>query len=294
MTEAQLPNSERPTLDTEYRIVPAANGILWIKRAIVLFKRNPGAWLSCSILLLFTFILVLLVIGLIPPLAPASFMLTSLYLGGLMIGSHQLYQYKKFHIQHLFAGFETNTATLCIIGLLYFGGVFISSMIGLSFSELLGFKFPTNEEIQQVANDQQAAMQLMKSLLMPTLISMGFLIPVLMAFWFAPALAVLFHEKPVEAMMKSLKACAFNSLPFLIYGIVCVFGILFLSIIVSLVGLLFPILNLFLNFLLMLIFNSILIASIYTSFEDIFPGLNHPKENSDDVDIDENSDSLIV
>ena len=294
MTDEQLPDQNIPDQDTEYRVVPASNGILWIKRAITLFKRNPAAWLSCSLVLTFSFIFLLLVVVLIPPLFPASFILSSIYLGGLMLGSHQLYQFKEFQVRHLFAGFERNTAALCIIGLIYFAGTFVSSLIGVSFSEMVGFKFPEPEAIQNAMTDQKLAQDLLGTLLLPTLIAMGFLIPVLMAFWFAPAIAVLFEEKPIAAMLKSMKACAVNTLPFLVYGIVATFAILFLSIIASVIGLYIPIFGVFLKFVLQLAFTSILIASIYTSFEDIFPGLNHQKKQKNENDIDQNSNSLIV
>lgn len=294
MTDEQLPEPNAQAHDTDYRVVPAANGILWIKRAITLFERDRVVWLSSSLIITFSIFALIVLMLAIPPLFPVSFVLSAIYLGGLMIGAHQLYQMKEFKISNLFLGFERNTAELCIIGLVYFGGTFLSSLIGVSFSEMIGFSFPDHATLQAAMTDQKLAQELVIAILLPMLVSMGFLIPILMAFWFAPALVVLFNLKPIPAMKKSLKACAVNTLPFLVYGIVASFAILFLSIITSVIGLYFPLLGLASKLLVHLVFTSILLASIYTSFEDIFPGLNHHKKQQDEGDIDQNSNSMIV
>ena len=44
-------------------------------------------------------------------------------------------------------------------------------------------------------------------------------VPLLMAFWFAPALIVLRGDEPVAAMTTSFRACLRNMSPFLVYGV---------------------------------------------------------------------------
>ena len=44
-------------------------------------------------------------------------------------------------------------------------------------------------------------------------------VPLLMAYWFAPALVVLRNDEPVAAMKTSFRACLANMLPMLVYGI---------------------------------------------------------------------------
>jgi uncharacterized membrane protein len=45
-------------------------------------------------------------------------------------------------------------------------------------------------------------------------------IPLVMAYWFAPALVALNGYAPFEAMKTSFSACLKNVLPFLVYGLV--------------------------------------------------------------------------
>jgi uncharacterized membrane protein len=45
-------------------------------------------------------------------------------------------------------------------------------------------------------------------------------VPLLMAYWFAPALVIMHGVAPIAAMKASFGACLRNILPFLVYGIV--------------------------------------------------------------------------
>jgi uncharacterized membrane protein len=93
------------------------------------------------------------------------------------------------------------------------------------------------------------------SFLFMVLIFLALSIPIYMAYWFAPLLIVEHDLGVTKAMLCSLKACAMNFAPFLLYGLV---GLLLGVIAVITFGLGF------------LILVPLIIASIYTSYRDIF------------------------
>lgn len=87
------------------------------------------------------------------------------------------------------------------------------------------------------------------------LIVLGAMLPLIMAYWFAPAL-VLFHDmKALDAMRLSFSACLRNVLPFLIYGVI------------SAVLLVLAMIPLGLGLLVMI---PTMTASLYISYKDIF------------------------
>jgi uncharacterized membrane protein len=52
------------------------------------------------------------------------------------------------------------------------------------------------------------------------LISFGLVVPLMAAYWFAPALVIMHDVKPMAAMRESFLACFRNFMPFLVYGII--------------------------------------------------------------------------
>jgi uncharacterized membrane protein len=82
-----------------------------------------------------------------------------------------------------------------------------------------------------MSGDAQAiASQAMASaltILLGALVAVALTVPLMAAFWFAPALVVMHGLGPVEAMKQSLVGCLRNWIPFLVWSIVMlVFAIL--------------------------------------------------------------------
>ncbi len=92
-------------------------------------------------------------------------------------------------------------------------------------------------------------------LLLALLFLMLLLIPLVMAYWFAPVLVVLEDMQALEAMKMSFAACWRNVMPFLIFGLAA-FALLVIGAIPFGLGL--------------LIVSPILVASIYAAYRDIF------------------------
>ncbi len=101
------------------------------------------------------------------------------------------------------------------------------------------------------------------------------LIPVIMAYWFAPALVMLRKKSAIDAMRLSFKACTINIVPFLVYGL----GGLAIMLVFMLLASLFVSISIVIAVPLIAIgylaFIAIIVASTYTSFNDIFPSVEN-------------------
>ncbi len=229
------------------RSVPAANGWNWIVQGWNLFKRQPGIWIALIVVLMVIFI----VLAFIPILGSlASMVLGPVFAGGLVIGCRDLEQRGELKIEHLFAGFRERFGTLASLGLLYLAATVIIALLaglatGAKLSGLLGGA-PT---------DPAAVLAAAMTLLLAALIMLALMLPVVMAIWFAPPLAVFHQLGAIEALKSSFAGCLRNIMPFLVYGVI----LLGLSIVASIpFGLGW------------LVLGPVVAASIYTAYRDIF------------------------
>jgi uncharacterized membrane protein len=65
-----------------------------------------------------------------------------------------------------------------------------------------------------------AAMASGMAILVGVLVMLALMVPLLMAYWFAPALIILNDMDAIAAMRASFSGCLRNIIPFLVYGIV--------------------------------------------------------------------------
>jgi uncharacterized membrane protein len=92
-------------------------------------------------------------------------------------------------------------------------------------------------------------------MLMVAMLAIVALVPLMMAYWFAPIL-VLFHDlKAMDAMKTSIDACMMNLLPFTVYGLISMI-LIFLAALPFGLGLFVMI--------------PTMMASLYISYKDIF------------------------
>jgi uncharacterized membrane protein len=227
------------------RSVAAGQGWAWIVSGFDLFKKNPGVWIVIMIILF----VIMLVLAIIPVLgAIATALLLPVFTGGIMLGCQSLARNGTLEINHLFAGFKTQTSNLVVVGALALGGGIVA-MLPMFFIIGTGLLFGA-------ARGDTAGMAAMGgSVLIAWLVTMALITLVYMALWFAPALVVFRAVAPVEALKQSFAACLKNVVPFLIYGIVVmVLGVI--AVIPLGLGLLvlFPVIS----------------ASVYTGYRDIF------------------------
>ncbi len=239
---------------TEPRKAPAGRGWGWIADGFGLFKLDPWIWIVNSLILFaITFLL-----GLVPLGSIASQILSPIFLGGLMLGCYALDTGDRLKVEHLFAGFKTNTGSLAAVGGLYILGYLVIGIVVMLLIFLLGGRdiFGLIGAIQSGAepNPQETA-QVAYLGIIAVLIGLALIVPLVMAFWFAPAL-VMFHSLgAVEAMKLSFRGCLRNIAPFLIYGLIALV-LMVIAVIPVLLGL--------------LVLVPTLIASTYIGYKDIF------------------------
>ena len=192
----------------------AGAGWDWIARGWSFFTRGALMWIV-SIVLVFV---VAIVVSLVPIVGSLAFQLMQAVIaGGFMFACRALEQGGEFEIEHLLAGFQRRFASLLVVGVLLLVGWIV---IFLVFAMFAGFSMLP----ALLVGDPDAAMQsLMASagtLMVGTLVALGLTVPLLAAYWFAPALVMLHDMAPVAAMKASFFACFRNFLPFLVYGLV--------------------------------------------------------------------------
>ena len=229
----------------EPRAVDAGQGWAWIVSGFELFKKQPGIWVVIGIVLF----VILMVLAFIPFLgAIAMYLLFPVFMGGLMLGCQSLARDGTLEINHLFAGFKTQTGSLVVLGAISIGAMIV---IMLPVMAIVGF----GAFFGASAGGAAGMGGIGASFLLAFLIAFALSMLVYMALWFAPALVVLRGVAPIEALKQSFGACLKNIVPFLVYGLVMMV-LSFVAMIPLLLG--------------WLVLGPVFATSIYTAYLDIF------------------------
>jgi hypothetical protein len=180
------------------RAVPAGHGWNWIADGFDLFRRQPGAWIAIVIIAALIFI----GLALIPVLGSlAGMVLSPVFAAGFVVACREEDEGRELRISHLFAGFRERFGTLVSIGLIYLGiTVAIALVVGLATGAGMWTLLGGGADPGAVAG---AGL----TILLAFLVMMALLLPLFMALWFAPALAVFHGQGPGEAMKASFIAC---------------------------------------------------------------------------------------
>jgi uncharacterized membrane protein len=233
------------TFDAGGRTVDGGRGWDWIAEAFTLFRKQPGIWILTTVVLA----VLVIVVSLIPVLGSfATALLIPVFVGGLMLGCQDVDRGGALEIERLFAGFKQRTGDLVMVGACNLAGTVV---IALAFVAVAG----GGVFMAVMRGGIEGAGLSIASLLIALLLVAGLSVPLAMATWFAPALIVLHGVAPGAALKASFFACLRNWMPFLIYGIV----LLVLCFVAAIPA--------FLGFLVLV---PVLIASVYTSYRDIF------------------------
>jgi uncharacterized membrane protein len=224
--------------------VPIGNAWAWIVSGFYLFKANPLMW----IILFVIYLAIIVPISLIPVVGSIlSTLLAPVFAAGLMWGCKAVAEQQDLEINHLFAGFKQNTAQLIAVGGAY--------MVGLLLIAVMVVLALDKETIDVLMLGKTVSPEQASTMLLPMLVAMLFLLPLLMAYWFAPVLVGLNHLSAKQAMLLSFIACLRNILPFLLYGLIFML-LLMLAIIPFGLGLLLVV--------------PMMMTSLYTSYVDVF------------------------
>lgn len=189
--------------------VPIGNAWVWIVNGFNLFKANPAMW----IILLVIYLLIMIPINMLPVIGSVvSTLLAPVFAAGMMWGCQALIKNQDLEINHLFEGFKRNTSQLVTIGGIY--------MVSLLFVAVIVVLVLDKDTAELLVQGKDLSPEQADAMLMPIMIALLLIMPVLMAYWFAPVLAGLHNLSAVEAMKLSFSACLKNMLPFLLYGFI--------------------------------------------------------------------------
>ena len=198
----------------EPAVLPAAQGWLWVMQGFRLFRAYAALWL----LLLFFYWMSLLLIGVVPILGPiASLVITPGITAGLMVASRAALAQQPPTLRHIFEPFALHRKAQLQLGLIYLAGVAIAVGASAMADGGVFFRGPAS-----MADRAQMARNLPAYATGMT-VFLAVFAPVLLAFWFAPALAHWRNMSPAKALFFSFFACLRNWRAFLVYGLGWVF-----------------------------------------------------------------------
>lgn len=231
------------------RKVRAGAGVDWVGDAWRLFRQAKLMWIVILVLLF----LVHLGLGMVPFVGMVLPNLVSpILMGGIMLGCRSLETGGELEIEHLLAGFRRNTGLLFAIGLVYAVGE-------LAIMGLFGAVAGTSFVWAAMRGDEAAIMSSLPEdplrLALGGLVAAALAVPLLAAYWFAPALAMLHDVPAIPAMKESFFACFRNFVPMLVYGLVML-ALLLAAMIPLGLGL--------------FVWVPMLIATTYTSYRSVF------------------------
>lgn len=248
------------------RQLPAIRGWNWIVGGFRLFRKNP----ALLTFLVFGYWLTLIFLNLVPligvVLAPLAVPALSV---GVMNGCRALERNGDNGFGLLYSGFGKNRNALLVLGGLYLAGslaVFAASAL-FDGGALLGIMMAGQEPSEDLLQSDRLMLSLQ--------ITLALMVPVMMAFWFAPMLAAWDDVPPAKALFFSFIACLRNWRPFLVYGL----GVTFISailpgLVLGIVGALSaPLLRMVavaMSLPLLFVFVPTLFASFYVSYRDVF------------------------
>lgn len=230
------------------RSVPAGHGLAWMKSGFTGFRLAPWVWIGIALL----FLVVTYVLGLVPIGSLLLCLVSPVLTGGIMLGCRALDEGEPLSVSHLFAGFQHRTRALISAGALYLGLLFAVALVAGMLGAVIGVEIP------DAPVDGQELPVIDGMLAVLVLLVMLLIIPLAMAFYYAPALLALNDDMRVTAAFKlSLSACLKNIMPFLVYG---------------LLGLLLGLLAVATFGLGLLVVVPVIYAGMYVSYKDIFLG----------------------
>ena len=224
--------------------VAAGDGWIWIRGGFDLFRQNPVIWIALFLI----YLLIGMALSVVPAIGPIVLnLLAPVFMAGFMLGCQALESGEELEINHLFAGFKHNTAQLITVGGIYLAGII--TIVGLVFVTTGGAMLSMSGH--PPAMEEAAG----PGMLLAALTALALLLPLIMAYWFAPILVIFHGLKAVDAMKLSFSACLRNIWPFTIYGLISMLLMVLAAIPLGL-GLLVMI--------------PTMTASLYVSYRDIF------------------------
>ena len=252
--------------------VSAGRGGAWLTEACGIWIKH---WLPWTVVTL-ALIGYSLVINLIPFGGMMSSLLLPAIVAGLMLVCRDTESGDQDFAGAFGRGFRQRLTQSLLLGAAYLGGiaVILILLVILFISALGGFGI-----IMELMSGDPGLLTpaLVMQLLLALLVALLLYLPLLMAFWFAPALVALGNQEAIPAMVASFRACLINFIPFLVYGLIGLVLTLLATLPLVPVWLILLVRGwwsmrvLYWSILiLMLVLIPVLIISVYTAYRDIF------------------------
>ena len=236
-------------------------GWAWLREGLQLWRRNPALITFAT----FGYLLSIVVLSIVPLLGQlvASLLMPALSVG-VLNACRATDAGRKIGPDVLFSGFKTNLQALVAIGGLYLAATIVVLLLVSVVDDGSLAAVMRGEEIEaQMRGDSSLGFTLLVGIVLST--------PVMMAYWFAPALAGWWKLPAPKAMFFSFYACLRNWRPFVAYALgLAIFAGLLPGLVVAVLGLLSPTLGSLAALPVPLIVLPIVFASFYTATRDVF------------------------
>jgi uncharacterized membrane protein len=245
----------------EVRKMAAMQGWQWIANGFGLFRKNPPIWIALFVV----YFLIVIVVSIIPVVGPLVMtLLAPVFTAGFMLACRDVEAGEELELSYLITGFKHNTSQLVTVGGLYLVGsiTILGLMLMAGGGSILGAAALGH---MQGTEPNEVMVGAMGGMLVALLVALALLVPLLMAYWFAPALVVLRNMTAMDAMKLSFVGCLRNIWPFLVYGVIA-FILMMIAMIPFGLG--------------MLILVPVLNASIYVGYKDVFPAESEQQAES--------------
>lgn len=242
--------------------LPASRGLRWLIEGFAIFRRKP----ALLTFLVFGYWLCMAVISAVPYLGQMiSFILIPVFSVSLMNACRIIDDDEQMPPQVLFSGFHRNLQPLLMLGAVYVA----ASMFILGLSALFdgGVLF----RMLVLGEMPDPAALAGTSVFVAAQLAIVLLIPVMMAFWFAPVLAAWHDMSAGKSLFFSMIASARNWRAFMTYSLaVGIIGVFVPRLVGALSG--GPLATLFTVAVSMVLLPTVY-ASFYVSYRDVFGSL---------------------
>ena len=228
-------------------------GWRWISDAWRIFK-SAWAQVFFGVVLMWLLSMAVQFVPILGLIAPA--LLAPVLTVGILVLAWKADEGQNPEVGDIFAGFKNKFGQLVLLGLSMLGLTMIAILLGIIlgmvvFSGSLGGFVTTMESLEA----GQAHPDILMQLMLAGLVMLALMVPVMAAYWFAPALVFFGNQGIGDALVNSFKGCLKNILPMFWYGVVAMLLVI-LAIIPLGLGL--------------LILLPVLTVSYYSSFRDIY------------------------
>lgn len=213
-----------PPIDPELNLVlpgrglPGSAGWAWMAQGWTLFARAPLMWIVAIVIVF----VIAIVVSFVPFIGTLAFQLfQGVFAAGFVVACRSIEKGGEFELEHLFAGFTRRLGPLLIVGALFLLGWIAIALVFMAFVGLsILSAFMTGDSGAALAALAASA----GTMMLGVLAMLALMVPLMAAYWFAPALVMMHDMAPVAAMKESFFACFRNFVPFLLYGLVMTVG----------------------------------------------------------------------